>query len=151
MSKNVEAIVARSRSWRWSTPRVSRDQVAQFSFRTLTRADRFGRTHVDHVLKMRDGFCRAIHRGKDGREPETRAHFRRARRVHRARQRTFEQRLPRGGACSAIVKVRLADFGDALKEERIVRIASVEPLEKLQCLGGVLFVPKIDQMELKIG
>ena len=37
------------------------------------------------------------------------------------------------------------------QEQRVVRVASVEPFEQLERLSGLAFVPQIDEMELEVG
>src|SRR5438105_13294190 len=63
----------------------------------------------------------------------------------------IDERLPRGGARARVVQVRVVHLGGALEEDRIGGIPRIERLQDRRRLVGLVFVPDIHHVTLKVG
>src|ERR1700741_226803 len=69
--------------------------------------------------------------------------------VHTIVSRAIDQRLPCGGARGCVVQVGVVGFRDALQEQRIGGMVFVERSKQRDCLGGFVYVPDVDLVQLK--
>ena len=65
--------------------------------------------------------------------------------------RSVEERLPRRGARPAIVKPPFLHVGDALQEQGVGGMASVERFKQRECLRRLLLLPQVEQVQLIVG
>jgi len=64
--------------------------------------------------------------------------------------RAIREHLPRRRARARVVEVRVECFGDALQEDRVLRIARIERLQDVQTFVGLVLVPHVNLVPLEV-